>query len=85
MSDTHNEVMRLEALRKSYNVGLPIEAEVLHGVDLTLARGEFAALIGPSGSGKSTLLNIIGLLEKSSAAAPTAWPARRSMHWTMRR
>ena len=41
--------------------------EVLHGIDLRLARGEFAALIGPSGSGKSTLLNIIGLLDKPSA------------------
>ena len=39
---------------------------MLHGIDLGLARGEFAALIGPSGSGKSTLLNIIGLLDKPS-------------------
>jgi lipoprotein-releasing system ATP-binding protein len=39
---------------------------VLHGVDLALARGEFAALIGPSGSGKSSLLNILGLLERPS-------------------
>lgn len=43
------------------------ETEVLHGIDLQLKRGEFAALIGPSGSGKSTLLNIIGLLDKPSA------------------
>jgi lipoprotein-releasing system ATP-binding protein len=41
-----------------------VETEVLHGIDLSLAEGEFAALIGPSGSGKSTLLNIIGLLER---------------------
>jgi len=54
-------------LRKSYNLGQPNEAEVLHGVSLTLARGEFVALIGPSGSGKSTLLNIIGLLERATA------------------
>jgi len=60
-------IAELKGIRKVYNAGTPIEAEVLHGVDLTLARGEFAALIGPSGSGKSTLLNIIGLLEKSSA------------------
>ena len=59
--------MRLEGLHKSYGTGTAHQTEVLHGIDLTLARGEFVALIGPSGSGKSTLLNIIGLLDKPSA------------------
>jgi lipoprotein-releasing system ATP-binding protein len=59
-------LLRLRALHKTYNPGRPNEVEVLHGIDLTLARGEFAALIGPSGSGKSTLLNILGLLERPS-------------------
>ncbi len=62
-------VLQLSDIRKSYNVGLPNEAEVLHGVSLSLAHGEFAALIGPSGSGKSTLLNLIGLLEQPSAGS----------------
>jgi lipoprotein-releasing system ATP-binding protein len=57
-------VLRLEGICKSYNVGRPNEVEVLHDIDLTLARGDFVALIGPSGSGKSTLLNIIGLLDR---------------------
>ena len=61
------ETLRLEGVRKSYNPGTPLETEVLHGVDLVLSRGEFAALIGPSGSGKSTLLNVIGLLDPPSA------------------
>ena len=39
----------------------------MHGIDLTLKRGEFVALIGPSGSGKSTLLNIIGLLDRATS------------------
>ena len=60
------ETLRLDAVRKSYGMGTPVETEVLHGVDLVLARGEFAALIGPSGSGKSTLLNVIGLLDRPS-------------------
>ena len=59
-----DEVLRLEAIRKSYAVGTPAEIEVLHGIDLSLRKGEFSALIGPSGSGKSTLLNIIGLLDR---------------------
>ncbi|MCL4798585.1 MAG: ABC transporter ATP-binding protein [Burkholderiales bacterium] len=64
MSGANREILRLEGIRKSYNVGTPVEAEVLHGVDLSLDEGEFAALIGPSGSGKSTLLNTVGLLER---------------------
>jgi len=57
-------LIELNDICKTYNAGLPNEAEVLHGVSLRIGRGEFAALIGPSGSGKSTLLNIIGLLER---------------------
>jgi lipoprotein-releasing system ATP-binding protein len=59
--------LRLEGVRKSYGVGTPVETEVLHGIDITLQRGEFAALIGPSGSGKTTLLNLVGLLDKPGA------------------
>jgi lipoprotein-releasing system ATP-binding protein len=62
-------VLRLDGVRKSYNVGTPVEAEVLHGIDLVLEPGEFVALIGPSGSGKSTLLHLVGLLERPSDGA----------------
>ena len=61
------EVLRLEAVRKAYNVGTLTEAEVLHGIDLVLRKGEFCALMGPSGSGKSTLLNVVGLLDRPTA------------------
>ena len=60
-------VLSLEGVRKAYNLGLANEAEVLHGIDLALEKGEFCALMGPSGSGKSTLLNIIGLLDRPTA------------------
>ena len=62
-------LIELDGIRKSYNLGLPNEAEVLHGVSFSIGRGEFAALIGPSGSGKSTLLNIVGLLERMTAGS----------------
>ncbi|MCA1248484.1 ABC transporter ATP-binding protein [Massilia sp. MS-15] len=65
--DGEQEVLRLEGLRKRYNVGKPTEIEVLHGIDLRLRRSDFAALVGASGSGKSTLLNLIGLLDQPSA------------------
>ncbi|WP_298141956.1 ABC transporter ATP-binding protein [uncultured Acinetobacter sp.] len=61
------EVLRLEHLKKSYNIGQPNEIEVLHGIDFTIQRHDFAALIGPSGSGKSTLLNILGLLDQPTS------------------
>ncbi len=55
-------LLSLAGVTKSY--GEIVVTEVLHGIDLELRRGEFAALIGPSGSGKSTLLNLIGLLDR---------------------
>ena len=66
MANTNDRVLHLAGIRKSYGSG-EVESEILHGIDLTLQRGEFAALIGPSGSGKSTLLNLIGLLDRPSS------------------
>ncbi len=67
MAEPNAITLQLQAIRKSYNIGSPAETEVLHGVDLTLERGEFVAMIGRSGSGKSTLLNLIGLLDTPTA------------------
>lgn len=52
---------------KKYFIGQPNELEILHGMDLEINEGEFAAIVGPSGSGKSTLMNIIGALDKPTS------------------
>lgn len=65
--DKSDVVVGLQGVRKAFNVGTGIETEVLHGIDLTLHRGDFCAVMGPSGSGKSTLLNIIGLLDRPTS------------------
>lgn len=53
----------MQDIKKSYMLGdMPVP--VLHGIDITVRRGEFVAIMGPSGSGKSTLMNIIGFLDR---------------------
>ena len=61
-----NNFFQRAALTKTYVMGRRT-LEVLRGVDLTVARGEFLALRGASGAGKSTLLHLIGGLDSPNA------------------
>src|SRR6056297_3583971 len=55
-------VIQLTDITKFYKVGTQI-VKALNGVDMSVDRNEFVALMGPSGSGKSTLMNVIGCLD----------------------
>jgi putative ABC transport system ATP-binding protein len=55
-------IIEISNLTKIYREGVE-EVKALDGVDLTIQRGEFSAIVGPSGSGKTTLLNLIGGLD----------------------
>ncbi|NUS59823.1 MAG: ABC transporter ATP-binding protein [Lysobacter sp.] len=59
-------LVSLRNLHKTYQRG-PEKVDVLHGIQLDIAEGDFIALMGPSGSGKSTLLNLIGGLDSPTS------------------
>ena len=63
MEEKKIPVIRVKNLYKIYQVGTN-KVYALNGVDFTMYRGEFCAIVGPSGSGKSTLLNMLAGLEK---------------------
>ncbi len=64
---TKKPVITMRNIVKTFNVGLPNEIEILHGVNLEIYEGEFVAIVGASGSGKSTLMNIIGALDQPTS------------------
>jgi len=59
-------IVRVQNLVKNYYLGA-VTVNVLKGIDLEIAEGDFVALMGPSGSGKSTLMNILGCLDRPTS------------------
>jgi putative ABC transport system ATP-binding protein len=59
-------MIQLENIVKNYTLG-EVEVPVLKEISLTIAQGEYTAIMGVSGSGKSTLMNIIGCLDRPSS------------------
>jgi putative ABC transport system ATP-binding protein len=61
-----NDVIVVEDLWRTYDMGSEQQVQALRGVSLTIRHNEYVAIMGPSGSGKSTLMNLIGCLDTPS-------------------
>lgn len=77
-------MIRVEDLGIIFNQGTALENRALHGINLTIAKGEFVSIIGSNGAGKSTLLNLLaGELRPSGGRIVidgtdvTGWPVYR--------
>lgn len=63
------KIIEMRGIRKSFYIDEPNELEILHGIDLSVNKGEFVSIVGASGSGKSTLMNIIGVLDRATSGS----------------
>src|ERR1044071_5656842 len=63
---TDQPLIDVHDLTRTYHVG-DIDIHALNGVSLSIARGEFVAIVGASGSGKSTLMAVLGCLDRPTS------------------
>ncbi|WP_027683978.1 ABC transporter ATP-binding protein [Rhizobium leguminosarum] len=66
MTDSQEPYIALRGVRKAFRIGAET-IPIFSGLDLSIARGDFVAVMGPSGSGKSTLLNMLGGIDSPDA------------------
>jgi putative ABC transport system ATP-binding protein len=68
LAATEDIMIRAERVGKTYRMGAEL-VDAVQDIDLTVARGEFIALMGPSGCGKTTLLNLFGCIDVPTSGA----------------
>jgi len=71
MSAAVRKIIEMQHIVKRFYIGEPNELEILHGISLDVAEGEFLSIVGASGSGKSTLMNLIGVLDRATSGTYT--------------